>query len=103
MKNNKHIWQSLLHALATTIYISLIAVLMQNGDKLFGKTDNVLTAIFVLMLFVISAAITGVLVLGKPIKMYFDNSKKEAIHFLFWTIFWLLILLVIGFVILILI
>jgi len=103
MKNKKHVWQSLLHTLATTVYISLVALLMQNGDKIFGKTNNTLASISILLLFIVSATITATLVLGKPIKMYFDGNKKEAIHFLFCTISWLFILMIIGFVILVLI
>ena len=38
-----------------------------------------------LMLFVFSALLTGYLVLGKPIMMYVDGQKKEAVRLLFYT------------------
>ena len=53
-----------------------------------------------LLLFVCSAAITGSLVLGKPVMLYLDNKKPEAIKFFLKTIGWLFLILIMVFIIL---
>lgn len=47
-----------------------------------------------LLLFVISATVTGFLILGKPITLYLDGAKKEAFRFLAMTVGWLAAFLV---------
>lgn len=53
----------------------------------FGdKPDTVFAPIMALMLFVLSAAVTASLVLGRPILWYIDGKKKEAVQLLFSTL-----------------
>ena len=94
MKNLK--LKALIHALATGVYITLIALFMQNGEKLFGKVDNLLAPIAFLLLFVLSAAVTGLLVLGKPILMYLEGKKKEAVKLFLYTVCWLFVLTIVA-------
>jgi len=100
MKQSKYILRSFINALGTTVYVILVALFMFNGENLFDKTDNFLMPVFMLLLFILSASITGLLVLGKPVLMYLDNLKKEAVTLLLATIGWLAIFLLIVFVIL---
>ena len=87
---NKLIQRSLLNALGVSAYVAVIATIMRNAQKIFGnKPDTVFAPIFVLMLFVLSAAITGGLVLGKPLLMYLNNEKNEAIKLFGYTLSWL--------------
>ena len=95
MKNSKLVLISILNALGTTIYIGLIALIMQNGEKIFGQMSNLFGPIAFLLLFVLSAAITGALVLGRPVLMYLENQKKEALKLFFYTLGWLLIMIMI--------
>lgn len=81
--------QSFLHALGTLIYIVLVATLMQNGDKIFGEMDNFLGPIAFLLLFTLSAIVVGGLILIKPLALYLDGKKKEALSLLLMTIGWL--------------
>lgn len=68
-----------MHAAGVFVYVSFVAWLGFNSQKFFGgEPDNFLTPLFVLLLFVISASITGLLVLGKPIHMYMNGLRKEA-------------------------
>jgi hypothetical protein len=97
MKNSELAKQSLAYSLGVVIYIFLVAWLMSNGDKLFGKVDNVLSGVAVLLVFVLSAAVTGSLVFGKPILMYLDGKRKEAVKMLGYTLGWLFFWLVIFF------
>ena len=80
---------SFLSALGTVVYISIVATIMQNGSKLFGEKDNFVTPIIVLMLFTLSAITVGSLVLGKPLMLYLDGKKKEAVTIFMQTTIWL--------------
>jgi hypothetical protein len=91
MKNLKSL--ALLHALCTAIYVSLVALFMQNGERIFGKMDNLFGPVAILLIFVLSAAVTGSLVLGRPILMYLDNRKAEALKMFFYTLGWLFVIL----------
>jgi len=61
------------------------------------KEDTIFVMISILLLFVCSAAITGFLVLGKPIMLYIDGKKKEAIRLLSYTIFIILLVTLLFF------
>jgi hypothetical protein len=87
------------NSLAVLAYIALVAMLMQNGDIIFGKLTNVLGPIVFLLLFVVSALVVGGLILGKPFMLYLDEKKKEALSLFFCTalslaIYMILILLI---------
>ncbi len=92
----KLIKYAFLSALGEGVYISLIALLMSNLGRIMGDTpDNkILAPITFLLLFVLSTAVSGALVLGKPALMYLDGRKKEAIQLFGFTIFWLFIFFV---------
>lgn len=53
-----------------------------------------------LLVFVISAAVMGLLIFGKPILLYLDNFKKEAVSLLFYTLSFLILIAAIVFLIL---
>lgn len=93
----KLIKTSLFNALATAVYITLVALLMFNGDRIFGSDDNsVITPISVLLLFVVSAGITASFVLLKPVMTYLDGQKKEAVMLLTYTLAWLFFFTIIA-------
>ena len=93
MKNINPFLQSFLCALGVLIYVSTIAILGFNSQAIFGGESSFLIPIMMLLLFVVSATITGGLVLGKPIILYWDGLKKEAFVFFFSTLAWLVIFL----------
>ncbi len=99
--NNKYLRYGLMHSIGVLVYISILATIMNYGDQTFGKMDNLLGPIAFLLLFVVSALIVGMLVLGKPIILYLDNKKKEAIQLSIYTLVWLLIFTFLFFTILI--
>lgn len=86
--------RSLIHAAGVFMYVTGVAWFMSHGESIFGEVESFLVPVFMLLLFVISASITGLLVLGKPIQLYLDGQKREAFTFLFATLAWLIILLV---------
>jgi len=92
MKNQKSIFISFLNAVGVAVYVIGISFILRNGNQIFGKMDNFLAPVAFLLLFVLSAAITGMLVLGKPLLLYFENRKSEAIKMFFYTIGWLFLI-----------
>ncbi|MCL5666889.1 MAG: hypothetical protein M1383_03905 [Patescibacteria group bacterium] len=101
MPRDKIIFYSFLHAVAITLYVGLVAWLMSNGNRLFGVEDqNVVTPLAMLMLLVLSAAIVGTLIFLRPVLLYLDNLRKEAVVFLFSTLGWLLLFTVVIFILL---
>ena len=86
MNNKKLVLLSVLNSLGVLVYVSLVALFFRNAERIFGnKPDNFLAPVIMLTLFVLSALITGSLVLGKPIMLYFDGQKKESIKLLVYT------------------
>ncbi len=102
MKKSEYLLKSLINALAAFIYISFVAWLLFNGENIFSKESNFLLPLFLLLLFVISAAITGLLILGKPIHLYLNGFKKEAFILLCATLSWLTFFAVIVVIVLLL-
>lgn len=95
MKKSQYILKSLRNALGVLIYVSGVALVMFNMEHAFDNEPSFLVPVVMLLLFVTSAAITGSLVLGKPVMLYLDNQKKEALIFLFSTLVWLVLFAVI--------
>lgn len=92
MKKNA-ITYALLHAVLTAAYVGLVGTLMQNGEKIFGQVDDVPFApAGFLLLFVISAAITGLLVFARPIMWYLDGAKRDAIRLALYTVGFLVVI-----------
>lgn len=97
MKNLKIVHWSIINSLGAFVYISAVAWLMFNGKNFFPKQDNFWMPVGLLLLFVLSATIVGALVLGRPIYLYLDGKKSEAIKLLAYTIGCLFVMTVITF------
>ncbi len=86
MNNLKVIKRSIINGLAVFAYIVFIVWFLNNISLWFGEDDRgILAPVLILSIFVISALITSGLVLGKPIVLYLDGKKREAIHMIFYT------------------
>lgn len=93
---------ALLNSLCTAVYVTLVASFMfhvsQSG---FGQEPNVFIPIFVLMLLVFSAGLTGALIFGRPILWFLEGKKKQAMQLLAYTFgFLFAIILIVFFIIL---
>ncbi len=97
--SKKLIRTAFLCALGEVIYISLVATAMFTVGKLFGdKPDpDIIAPIAFLLLFVISAAVSGALILGKPVMLYLDGQKPDALKLFGLTLGWLVLFLVVAF------
>ena len=86
MKNEKiWIW-SLVNALGVFIYVMAVAWIITNGERIFGQMQNFWGPVAFLLLFVFSALVTGLLVFGRPVYLYLNNFKKEAVKMLLFTV-----------------
>lgn len=94
--NKTNLKWSFVDSVGVFVYVAIVAFIMQNAEKIFGKMQNVTGPISFLLLFVLSATITGSLVLGRPVLMYLDGQKKEAIQLVLYTIGWLFLLTVLA-------
>lgn len=86
MKKSKIITRALLSSLAVLIYTSAVSYIMSYGNELFGKMETIFASIAFLMLFVLSATIVGLLLFLKPVLLYLDGKKKEAVSLLVYTV-----------------
>jgi len=95
MKSYKRdLGKSFLCSLATMAYITLVAFVLSNGEKWFGRVGGFLAPTAMLTLFVFSALVTSSFVLGGPIWMYFEGEKKRALRFFVFNAGWILLVLV---------
>ena len=102
MDNKKIIQWSFVNSVGVVIYVALVATIMQNGEKIFGEMKNFAGPIAFLLLFVFSALVTGLLVLGRPVYLFLDGFKKEAVKMLIYTVGWMFAVMLSIFVIAIL-
>lgn len=89
---NKIAKYSLLNALGAAAYVAIVATFMSNAEILFGDVEGPFAPMGFLMLFVLSAAVMGTLVFGRPILWYLDGKKKEAVTLLLYTLGFLAII-----------
>ncbi|HTW96063.1 MAG TPA: hypothetical protein VMD74_00180, partial [Candidatus Methylomirabilis sp.] len=59
MKNSRLAFLALLNSLGIVVYVALVVTAIQFGGKIFGEMKDLLGPITFLLLFVLSAAITG--------------------------------------------
>jgi small-conductance mechanosensitive channel len=95
MKKSEYLLKSLINALGVFVYVSIVAWLIFNGEHIFDNKPSFLIPLFMLLLFIISASVTGLLVMGKPIHLYLSGLKKEAFILLFTTLAWLIFFIVV--------
>lgn len=94
MKRGDLVLRSFINAAATFVYVAAVAWFGFNSQAIFGKQQpTFLAPLFVLLLLVVSASITGLLVLGKPIHLYVSGLKKEAVVLFSSTLGWLVLFL----------
>lgn len=92
---------SLLHSTLAVIHIVLVGLFMNNAEKIFGPTDSVISGTVFLILFTLSAVVVGGLIVGRPVMLYIDGKKKEAVlsfiaSGIFLLIFFLIALLILA-------
>ena len=97
---NKIIKRAFVDAVGTATYIILVVSFIFSLQVLAPKEDIIIIPIAMLLLFVFSAALTGTLVFGKPIIMYLDGKRREAVSLVSYTLGFLFILTIAAFILL---
>lgn len=100
MKNSRLILTSFLSAGGVAVYTGAVSFVMNNGQQIFGKMTGVLAPVAFLLLFVLSAAITGGMVLGRPGMLYLEGHRVEAIKLFLYTLGWLFLMTLVAFAVL---
>lgn len=90
--------RAFLNALGTAGYVVLVVLFVFSLQAFQQEPDTIFIPMAMLMLFICSAAITGFLVFGKPIMLYVDGKKREAVSLLAHTLGILFIITIIFFV-----
>lgn len=105
MKDRKLILQSFASALGVLIYVLIVTQILQNVQSWFVKnaSNAILGPVAILMLFTLSAAVVGGLILGKPIYLFFSGQKQESVKMFLYTVGWLFVLTFFVFLILVII
>lgn len=92
MKNAPLVKTGLLNSFLTVVYVSFVALLMSSAEKFFSNTpDSFISPVAILLLFVLSASVTGYLVIGRPLMLYFDNQKPAALKLFGLTLLFLFV------------
>lgn len=89
-----------LHAVGAVAYIALVAAFITSANKFLGQANNLLGTMAFLLTLVISVAIMGLVIFGRPAMWYLNGSKKEAAILSLYTIGFLALIAVIVFLIL---
>ena len=76
----------MLHGAAAVVYIGAVVTFMLLAGPFFGTGVEILGMMLMLMLFVFSAAFMSVVFFARPVTMYVDGQKKEALSLLAWTL-----------------
>jgi hypothetical protein len=87
--NRQLILTGLGHALGVLVYTSVVAWILFNGQRILGRVQSFWGPLALLLLFVLSATVVGLLVPGRPGYLYFNGAKREGIVLLLATAAWL--------------
>lgn len=94
----KYAWPD---AIWTAVYVALVASFMTFAGQYAPREDGFLVPMAMLMLLVLSVAIVGSLIFGRPVMWYIDGKRKEAMKLLGWTLGIFFVLTVLVFVVMI--
>lgn len=86
MKNYKILIWSAINSLAAALYVFAVSWVMFNGERLFGNMKGFFGPAALLLLFVFSATVEGVLVCGRPVYLYLGGKKEEAVKLFVYTV-----------------
>lgn len=67
-----------INAVLAAGYIAIVVLLINSLSKFADGPETILIPMAMLCLFVISAAIMGLLFVYKPAELYFDSKRGEA-------------------------
>lgn len=87
-----------IHSLLAEAYIMAVALVIFSLESP-NTPDTIFAPIFAISLFVLSASVMGYLFLGKPLQLYLDGHKQEAVSFFTKTVIGFSIITLIAFIV----
>lgn len=82
-------------ALGEVAYIALVVSFMSQGEQIFEGKPELLLGMTMLTLLVVSTSVSGALVLGRPIFLFLEGRRREAMILFSSILGWLLSFLLI--------
>ncbi len=92
MDKKKIISYGFLHAACAVSYVGLVALVMSRAENLFAPAPKALGTMAFLLLFVVSAALMGLTIFGRPILWYLGGQKREALSLVYYTLIFLILI-----------
>lgn len=90
----KSVRAGLFQALGLGVYISLVAIFMQNAETWLGRMNNISGPILFLTMFSFSALMCGLITFFYPVKLiWIDKRPKEALETVLYMVLFLFIFL----------
>jgi len=88
MTNSKLLLAAARNVAAQAAYILLVVLFFNYAERYFGSKPDpkFLAPLALLLLFCLSALVSGILILGQPIWLYLEGKKKEALKLLGFTV-----------------
>ena len=87
MNTSSLVKRAAVSALGVYAYILALVTVVINAEKLFGPVEpGWLGPTLFMTVFVLSASVTGSIVLLKPVTLYADGNKKDALRLFGYTI-----------------
>ena len=85
---------------AVAVYVALVVALMNNLQTILGPGGPAfMGGVLILLLFVLSAAVVGSLIFGRPSYLYFAGAKRDGVLLAASSIVWLLVFTVLALVV----
>ncbi|MGB0756991.1 MAG: hypothetical protein ACPGO5_00895 [Patescibacteria group bacterium] len=91
--------QALLNTFGVVVYSFVAAVILRSASDLMVGLPEIVNITILLMLFVLSVSIVGWLIVGRPLLLYIDGKKKDALQLFQFTLMWLILFTGIGFLV----
>ena len=97
MKKFKYLWEGMGLAAAVVAYVAFVVALMTNMQAILGPGGPAfMGGMLILLLFVLSAAVVGSLIFGRPAYLYFSGAKRDGVLLASSIMVWLLVFTVLA-------
>ena len=78
--------KAVVSALGVAAYVMAFTWFINNAQGWFGDQQVWVGPFLMLIFFIVSACVTGSLVLARPMMMYLDGQKNDAVYLFVYTV-----------------
>jgi hypothetical protein len=97
MKKFKYLWEGMGFAAAVVAYVAFVVMLMTNMQAILGSGGLAFVGgMLILLLFVLSVAVVGSLIFGRPAYLYFAGARRDGVVLAASIMVWLLVFMVVA-------